>query len=66
MPAAQDREWYHVGLMTDGEVLEAVKGPPEKRRIPYTPDDPKPINQAPYIAFAKKDRTPKYQQEEAR
>jgi hypothetical protein len=47
-----ERTHYHVGLMTDAQILEAIKGPPEKRRIPYCPDDPKPIDQTSYIRFA--------------
>lgn len=42
-------DWYHPGLMTPSEILDALIGPPEKRRIPYTPDDPRPLDQRPYI-----------------
>ena len=49
-----ERTHYHVGLMTDAQILEAIKGPPEKRRIPYCPDDPKPIDQTEYLRFAAK------------
>lgn len=61
-----DPNFYHPGIMTDDEVLAAVKGPPESRRIPYVPDDPRVMDQRPYLAFAARDTTPTYQREDAR
>jgi hypothetical protein len=65
--SAPDDDWYHVGYpRSDEQILADLKGPPENRRVPYIPDDPRATNQRPYIEFASKDRTPIYQQEEAR
>lgn len=60
-----DPAWYHAGLMTREQIIEAIFAEPKKRRIPYKPDDARAIDQTPYLAFADKDRTPKYQKEQA-
>ena len=52
---SDERTHYHVGLMTDAQILEAIKGPPEKRRIPYCPDDPAVTDQRPYLAYIDKE-----------
>lgn len=62
MPTPDDN-WYHVGHpVPDEEVLDrAARGLPS-----YLPTDPRSMDQTPYLAFAERDRTPTYQQEEAR
>lgn len=55
--------WYHVGHpMSDEEALKRIdKGLPA-----YRPADPRSMDQTPYIRFSERDKTPLYQQEEAR
>lgn len=55
--------YYHVGYPPDAtDVFKRIRS-----GLPvYWPKEPKDIDQTPYIRFSERDKTPAYQQEQAR